>query len=327
MSMSPIWAGQAQEFIRIEPGEYIRGFNSSNRGDNRFKLGHPYSQGQNTGHEKPHHKVKITKGFELGKTEVTVAQFRQFVESTNYVTDAEKNGGGTGFFPDEKNYVDRFKKSKKVTWKSPGFEQLDSHPVVAVSWKDAVAYCEWLSKVSGKTCRLPTEAEWEYACRAGTDTWYSWGNYPDPAYTHANVADGSLEAKYPKTTSFQRAVKLGADEGDGAVFTAKAGSYKPNPWGLHDMHGNVWEWCQDRWKADAYKLAHKGLTRSQWKDALMTDPAWMEATPQHEYGDWRVMRGGGWTNAPASCRSSIRTYAEAGDAVVYTGFRVLRELE
>ncbi len=311
------------EFVAIAPGEYQRGAPEGDD-DHAFELAHPFSQKQITSHERPRHGVAITQGFALSKTEITVGQFRAFADATGYRTDAEKAGGALGFFPDEKEHVDRFHTDPAITWRSPGFEQGEHHPVVAVSWRDAQAFCAWLGEQDGRTYRLPTEAEWEYACRAGTDDWYSWGRDPDAAYAHANVADGALESAHPDTTRYQRAVKLGPDEGDGAVFTAPAASYEPNRWGLYDMHGNVWEWCADRWRADVYKSLYGGRSHWEVKDLVVADPVFDEETSQHAYGDWRVLRGGAWTCAPAAVRSSIRTFAEAGEASVYTGFRIVR---
>ncbi len=314
-------------FIRVPAGEYMRGFDTADRRENRFHERHEYSNRQIFKNETPAHRVAITRPFDIGTTEVTVGQFRAFVESSGYQTDAERNGGALGCFPDEKNYVDRFHKSAEITWKSPGFEQTEAHPVVAVSWTDARAFCEWLSGKEQARYRLPTEAQWEWACRAGRRTWYSWGEEPDAAYEHANVADGALEAAQPNTTRYQRAVRLAADEGDGVVFTSAAARYKPNAWGLYDMHGNVWEWCRDRWSADLYERYFDGVARGDWPKVRVRDPLFEQETDQHRYGDWRVMRGGAWTCAPAAVRCSIRTFAEAGDAAVYTGFRVVREVD
>lgn len=313
------------KFVHISPGEYVRGFDTSNRRDHEFFLAHQYSNRQNFKNETPAHRVTISKSFDLGATEVTLGQFRQFVEATGYVTDAEKNGGALGCFPEEKDYVDRFHQSPEVTWRTPGFDQTDDHPVVAISWNDAQAFCQWLSEKEDETYRLPSEAEWEYACRSGETTWYSWGENPDEAYQHANVADGALESAQPKTTSYQRAVKLGKDDGDGAVFTASTAQFLPNRWGLHDMHGNVWEWCEDRWSADQYERYFDGVPRQQRAEVVVEDPQFLDKTDQHKYGDWRVIRGGAWTCAPASVRCSIRTFAESSDAAVYTGFRIVRE--
>lgn len=313
------------DFVHIPAGRFRLGFHTDDGGEHRFRLAHPYSNAQNFKLETPVHNVSITRPFEISRTEVTVGQFKTFVDETGFVTDAEKGGGASVWNSDSDSYVDRFEKRSDANWKNPGFPQTDQHPVVGISHNDAVAYCAWLSKVAGRTIRLPSEAEWEYACRAGSDSWYSWGEDPDAAYQHANVADGALEAKYPRTTSFQRAVRLDADEGDGEVFTAPVGTFQPNPWGLHDMHGNVWEWCQDRWDAQRYRLAIKGVSRKDLPTHVVKDPVFLTKTEQHKYGDWRVMRGGAWTCAPASVRCSIRTFAEASDANVYTGFRVVRE--
>ena len=313
------------KFVLVPSGEYLRGFDSSNQRERQFDVVHQYSNKQSIRNETPAHKTVITKSFEIAVKEVTIGQFREFVDATGHRTDAEKNGGALGCFPEEKNYVDRFHKDPKITWKSPGFEQSDGHPVVCVSWSDAQEFCAWLSKKESSKYRLPSEAEWEYACRAGQKAWYSWGTDPDAAYEHANVADGALEAAQPGTTQFQRAVRLKADEGDGVVFTARTGSYKPNSWGLHDMHGNVWEWCQDRWSADIYERYFDGVPRQSRSQVVVRDPLFVEKTDQHQYGDWRSMRGGAWNCAPAAVRSSIRTFAEAADATVYTGFRVVRE--
>lgn len=315
------------EFIPIPAGEFRRGFYSDDSEEHSFRLLHPYSNSQGFKLETPSHLCRISKSFELGRTEVTVGQFRTFIENSNYVTDAEENGGALVWTPEEKNYVDRFQKKPRTHWKNPGFPQTDQHPVVAVSWNDAVAYCEWRSKKEDAVYRLPSEAEWEYACRAGSTTWYSWGKEPDAAYDYANVADGSLEAAYPRTTMFQRAVRLEANEGDGTVFTAATASFRPNSWGLYDMHGNVWEWCQDRWAADRYDRILDGVPRKDRKSHVTSDPLFLEETDQHKFGDWRVIRGGAWTCAPASVRSSIRTFAAADEATVYTGFRVVRERE
>lgn len=324
-------SGRAQqaglELIALEPGTYRRGFDRHDHREHRFHMAHPFSNRQEFRDESKSHLVELTRPFAIGRTEVTVGQFRRFVDATGYVTDAERNGGGLGCFPDQEDYVDRFHKDPAITWRTPGFEQGDQHPVVAVSWKDATAFCRWLNddQDSAFHFRLPSEAEWEYACRAGTTSWYSWGEDPDQAYAHANVADAALETAQPGTTRYQRAVKLKSGEGDGVVFTAKVGQYRPNAWGLFDMHGNVWEWCQDRWSANVYNRYFDGVDRRQWRQVKVTDPLFEEATDQHRYGDWRVLRGGGWTCAPAAVRSSIRTFAEAADATVYTGFRVVAE--
>ncbi len=142
--------------------------------------------------EHPQHRVRITKPFYLGTYHVTRGQFRQFVADTAYKTDAEKGEtpGAYGWDPDKKN----FGFNAKYSWRNAGFEQTDEHPVVNVSWNDAVEYCKWLSKKEGKTYRLPTEAEWEYACRAGTTTRYYSGDDPETLAKVGNVADAAAKA-------------------------------------------------------------------------------------------------------------------------------------
>ena len=117
--------------------------------------------------EQPRHRVQITKLQGLSAHEITVGQFRRFVEDAGYQTQAERDGkGGWGF----DSATGEFKQDAKYTWRSPGFEQSDDHPVVNVSWNDATEFCRWLSRKDGRTYRLPTEAEWEYCCRAGSES-------------------------------------------------------------------------------------------------------------------------------------------------------------
>ena len=145
--------------------------------------------------EHPQHRVRITKPFYLGTYHVTRGQFRQFVADTAYKTDAEKGErpGAFGWDPDRKEFA----ADKRYSWRNLGFEQTDEHPVVNVSWNDAAEFCKWLSKKEGKTYRLPTEAEWEYACRAGTNTRYYSGDDPEMLAKIGNVADAAIKAKFP----------------------------------------------------------------------------------------------------------------------------------
>ena len=192
--------------------------------------------------EHPQHRVRITRPFYLGTYHVTRGQFRQFVADTHYKTESEKDEkpGAWAWNAATKEY--RF--HKEFSWKNTGFEQTDEHPVVNVSWNDAVAFCEWLSKKEGKTYRLPTEAEWEYACRAGTTTRYYSGDDPETVATVGNVADATYRATFPRV---EHTIKAS----DGYVFTAPVGQFKPNAFGLYDMHGNAWQWCAD-WSRDDY---------------------------------------------------------------------------
>ena len=145
--------------------------------------------------EHPQHRVRITRPFYMGTYHVTRGQFRQFVAKTGYKTDAEKreHPGGMGWNAETK----KFGFAEKYSWRNAGFEQTDEHPVVDISWSDATAFCKWLSQRENHTYRLPTEAEWEYACRAGTTTRFSSGDDPETLAKVGNVADAAAKAQFP----------------------------------------------------------------------------------------------------------------------------------
>ena len=246
--------------------------------------------------EKPVHKVTITKPFYLGQYEVTVEQFRRFVEATGYATDAEKGTGFQGAFGWNRDTME-FKMNEEYSWRSTGFAQLDTHPVVNVSWNDAMEFCKWLSRKEGKTYRLPTEAEWEYACRAGTTTPYFHGDDPEGTAKVGNVADAAFAAQFPELES---AIKAS----DGYAYTSPAGSFSPNPFGLYDMHGNVWEWCADWFDVEYYA------------NSPTNDP------PGPATGEERVYRGGGWFNCARGFRSASRSGDLPENRHLTLGFRV-----
>jgi len=224
--------------------------------------------------------------FSLGKYEVSVGEFKQFVNATAYRTEAEKNPEkGCRTYNETAN---KWQWSSNYNWQTVGFKQGDNHPVTCVSWNDAMAYIKWLKKETGKPYRLPTEAEWEYAARAGTTTPFSTGkritskqaNF-DGRYTF----NGSAKGKY-----------LGK--------TTAVGSYPANKYGLYDMHGNILEWT-----CSAYAESYDG---SEKKCAKSNDSR------------SRVLRGGSWINIPRGLRSANRDY----DAATYRsgdeGFRISR---
>jgi formylglycine-generating enzyme required for sulfatase activity len=249
----------------------------------------------------PGHKVTITKSFYLGRHEVTVQQFRRFVEETGYTTDAEKGTGFQGAFGWDRDTKD-FKMNDKHSWRSTGFAQSDSHPVVNVSWNDAMEFCRWLGRKEGKTCRLPTEAEWEYACRAGTTTRYYHGDDAEGVAKVGNVADAEFETQFPDLKGVIKA-------SDGHAYTSPAGSFLPNPFGLYDMHGNVWEWCADWYEPEYYA---KSPTSNPSGPAT---------------GEERVYRGGGWFNCARGFRSSSRSAGPPDNRHLTLGFRVAVAVE
>ncbi len=247
--------------------------------------------------EHPSHRVRITRPFSMGVHEVTVGQFRQFVQETNYQTDAEKGTDFNGAFGFDAE-TGELGESEDYSWRDTGFEQTDEHPVVNVSWNDAVAFCKWLSRKEGKSYRLPTEAEWEYACRAGTTTRYYHGDNPEGLAAVGNVADATAKAKFPDWDW-----PIAAD--DGYVFAAPVGKFKPNAFGLYDMHGNVYEWCAD-WYGDDY-----------YAQSPVDDP------PGPVVGFDRVYRGGGWGGGVWACRATCRRMDEPAGRTLVLGFRVV----
>jgi formylglycine-generating enzyme required for sulfatase activity len=258
-----------------------------------FLMGSPNEDMDANGDETPRHPVRITRPFYLGVTEVTRGQFRRFVDDAGYQSDAEKDGNGGFGWNEETKY---FKQNPRYTWRNPGFEQTDDHPVVNVSWNDTVAFAQWLSRKEGKTYRLPTEAEWEYACRAGSTTRFSNGDNEEALAAVGNVADGTAREKYPDWTGAIAAR-------DGYVYTAPVGRFQPNALGLYDMHGNVWEWCSDGYAPDYYGYSP------------MDDP-------RGDFGAAPGIRGGSWYRDFRVCRSASRLCFRQGARYSHIGFRV-----
>ena len=238
------------------------------------------------GQKRPH-QVRVS-AFELGKYEVTLAQFRAFVVATGYRTEAELGDGCYGW------EGDILTKSKLLSWHNVGFAQEDDSPVVCVSWNDVQRYVAWLSEETGQTWRLPTEAEWEYAARAGSRTPYSTGECIST--DQANYNGKAL----PKNCG----AKVGVD----LMLTQPVGSYPANPWGLYDMHGNVWEWIEDCY-------------HSNYTGAPADGRAW--DTPPCS---GRVQRGGSWYGDARSQRSANRDQDVTSNRYITLGFRVARTL-
>ena len=208
--------------------------------------------------EKPVHDVRIPQPFALSKFEVTRGDFSRFVEATGYSTgnSCRTYEGGS------------WEVRSGRSWRSPAFQQTDAHPVVCVNWQDAKAYIAWLSRETGEVYRLASESEWEYAARAGSVTKYAFGNDESRLCRHGNHADAS--------TSFSNR-HTGCSDGVGER-TAVVGSYEINAFGLHDMHGNVWEWVEDCWNDSYYGAPTQG-------------EAWTSGDCAQ-----RVLRGGSWVS-------------------------------
>jgi len=255
-----------------------------------FMMGSPDDE-ELRGDDECQHRVRIAGPFWLGVHEVTVAQFRRFVKEAGYTTDPEKR---TQVLAEQLGGSGEPAKFGVRTWREPGFSQGDDHPVVAVSWQDAVQFCAWLSRQESRTYRLPTEAEWEYACRAGTTTPFSSGSETRSLKSSANVGGASLARA---TTSY-------VCWDDGWEFTSPVGSFQPNLLGLYDMHGNVWEFCADWYDADYGRRSPKD------------DPRGPAA------GRDRVIRGGSCLLMPAHSRSANRASFFPALEYAEVGFRV-----
>lgn len=264
-----------------------------------FMMGSPDGEpGQDTD-EVPQHRVTL-KRFALAQTEVTVAEFRRFVDADGYRTDAEKKstGNAEGCFV-YLGDVD-FGMTAGTSWRDPGFPQQDDHPVVCISWNDAQAYVDWLSKQTGVAYRLPSEAEFEYALRAGGDSAWPWGGDVSAACAHGNVADRKAEEKL--------ILKSVMDCDDDAVFTAPVRRYRANGYGVYDLTGNAWEWVQDCWNANYRSARHDGR-------------AWM-------VGDCgrAVLRGGAWGDFGLDLRSANRLRFMRDNRLNVFGFRPTRSI-
>jgi formylglycine-generating enzyme required for sulfatase activity len=247
--------------------------------------------------ECPPHEVTLTRPYYLGAHEVTIGEFRRFVSATGHRTDAEKEGWSQRYFAPSADWLP----DRKANWKNPGFAHTDEHPVVHISWNDAVAFCAWLSKKDGHKYRLPTEAEWEYACRAGSTTPFFWGEDEPSARKYANTADASLKSIYP---GWHYHIN---DWDDGHANTSPVGSFRPNTWGLYDMSGNAWEWCADWFGRDYY----------------LKSPAVNPLGPAS--GGSRVLRGGSWALEIGYARSGFRQGIHTPNSHnALLGFRVVR---
>lgn len=233
-----------------------------------FQMGD--SAGGGDPNERPVHEVCLS-GFYLGRYEVTNAQFKKFRADHNSGVSAEISLDG------------------------------DNQPVANVSWEDASAFAEWLSKETGQTYRLPTEAEWEFAVRSGTNWSRFWGNNAEEACSYANVADLTAKKQWAKWTTFS------CD--DGFAVAAPVGSFKANGNGLYDMLGNVWEWCLDIYNSEAYRQLPKD-------NPVYGGP-----------GEYRVMRGGGWSNGPLGIRSSHRVGLSPDFGHHALGFRLVKSAD
>lgn len=283
--------------VRIPAGTFTRGSSAEEKAWARDHGGRP----EWIGREPEPARVRIARAFWIGETEVTIAQFRRFVKASGYRTVAEREEGPLAWSMAERGWLPQPDRS----WANPGFPHDDSHPAVCLNWKDAQAFCRWLTEReraenrigTNDVYRMPFESEWEYACRERRAGRFAWGDEPEGAARHANVLD---ETPLPDGSRWNAPHMPWTD---GWAFTAPVGSFAPAAYGLRDQHGNAWEWCRpDEASADeAADATNNGM------------PHWL--------------RGGSWDNAPGNVRCASRRPAPKDFASDTTGFRVVRAAE
>jgi formylglycine-generating enzyme required for sulfatase activity len=280
--------GQELEMVRIGPGEFL--------------MGAPDGEKAAKDDEKPRHRVQITRAYFLGKYKLTRGQYRTFVKDQGHQTEAEKGNGAWGW----NAQMGKWTRNRNYNWMNVGFQQTDEHPVVCVSWNDAQAFCAWLEKRSRQQMgvrlgpgswrvKLPTEAQWECACRAGTTTPFHCGQ-------QLNGEEANCNGHFPYGTE---------EKGPYQKGTTPVGKYAANRWGLYDMHGNAWEWCEDYYDKDFY--AHSPL-----KDPINT----RKGSEEH-----RLLRGGSWDHGAELCRAACRGRNCASYCSGGCGFRVALRLD
>jgi len=259
-----------------------------------FPMGSPRSEKPREANEGPQHRETITRRFALGRFEVTVDQLAAFVDETGYDMGTSCDVWQDGSWAMRQG----------PTWRKPNFPQTGAHPATCVSWDDAKAYLAWLSRKTGRTYRLPTEAEWEYAARGGARTRFHFGDSDKDYCRYGNGADQAARREVPGAAAQWDFLRCN----DGFAWTAPVGSFAPNRFGLFDMLGNVFEWVEDCWNAD-------------YKRAPQDGAAWLA-------GDCgtRVQRGGAWGYPPDYLRTAVRGRQAQGYRYVNAGMRVLREL-
>jgi formylglycine-generating enzyme required for sulfatase activity len=280
-------AGATMELVQIPAG--------------KFQMGSPPAEKERFSDE-DQHEVEITREFYMGKYEVTCGRLRAFVKDTAYFTVPETDGQGAWGYNEDTRKIEGRK--PKYTWKFTGFAQTDQYPVANVTWYDADAFCRWLARRTKKAVRLPTEAEWEYSCRAGSTTRFYSGDDAETLVRVANVGDGTAKKKFPDWKSTITAE-------DGYAFAAPVGRFLPNRFGLYDMHGNAWEWCQD-WLGP-------------YRDLSAKDPVGGDDVKDKKL---RVVRGGGWgKRTPRFASAARRLSGVPGSRDIDLGLRVSLRLD
>lgn len=295
-------------FVQLPAGEFSMGSDETVQALAEAYPAPERSRLEGLSDEAPVHRVRITKPFEMSRHEITVGQFRTFLQRSGHVPESVADGSGgygynAAYDPATSSRGDAFEgRSPQYSWQNPGFAQGDDHPVVNVTWNDAVALTRWLSRQEGRIYRLPTEAEWEYACRAGGTDRYQHGNDPAGLIQVGNTFDEDSAVNWP---AWRDRALPGRD---GHAFTAPVGSYAANAFGLFDLHGNVWEWVSDWYGEDYYARSSRD------------DP------PGPVDGSVKVRRGGSWHTWSLYARCSYRNWNSVQTRYTLVGIRLVREL-
>lgn len=273
--------------IALPAGRFVMGANDDEARDEAIPL-------EIARQELPRREVRVP-AIAIAKFETTVGEYRAFAAATQ-----RSSGDGCWSSEGRSDWV----KEPALSWRDPGFAQADDYPVVCVSWEDAVAYVAWLGRKTAKRYRLPSEAEWEYAARAGSQSARPWGIGTAGICLHENVSDFGHRLKYRLRTG----PEAGFLCSDGFAETAPVGSLRANAFGLHDMLGNVFEWVEDCWNE-----THQGAP--------------MDAMPRRS-GDCasRVRKGGAWGTDFVLARPAYRDRNTAQGRATMLGFRVARDL-
>lgn len=257
-----------------------------------FTIGSPDDEPGRGKDEGPQRRIVLSRPIAASAYEVTLAEYDAFLRDTGHPV--------SGGCLTDRNKLGDWQYDAATNLRDPGFSQTPDHPVACVSWNDAQAYVRWLNARTGGGYRLPSEAEWEFLARAGSATAYPWGDDVNGGCVHANLTDAAFTRKYGR---YQVAT---CD--DGALNTSPAGSYRPNPFGLYDIVGNLGEWVED--------------CATQSYDSLPADGA-----PDRS-GDCsrHVMRGGSWGTLPKDSRSANRVRYPAEHTDDSVGIRLVKDL-
>jgi len=281
---------QCSEMVWVPPGHFLMGASLAEE----IRQGMPEP---GRGRALPQHQVYFKQRFAMGKYPVTRGQFRAFVEDTGF-----QQQSCTVQYRQDGHMV--YENARGYSWRDPSFPQTDQHPVVCVSWDDAMAYVAWLSRKTGHHYALPSEAQYEYAARAGTTTSFFWGDNRDAqACRYANLPDwdqGRAMGEVPMGPDYRFQCS------DGYAYTSPVGTYRPNAFGLYDMFGNIWEWVADCWNPNYEGAPTDGST-------------WLAGDC-----DGHPSRGGSYGNAVFAAYAGIRVQRDADYQGHSWGFRVVR---